>query len=48
MVTWRPLHGIELDVTVSAAWRLDRSTPALRKLVGLLVGDDRLDAGGRP
>lgn len=35
-VTWRPLDGIALDVVVSAAWRLDRVTPALRRLLGLL------------
>jgi len=32
-VTWRPLEGIELDVVVSAAWRIDRVTPALRLLI---------------
>lgn len=32
-VAWRPLHGVELDVVVSAAWRLDRVTPALGWLV---------------
>jgi DNA-binding transcriptional LysR family regulator len=36
-VTWRPLEGIELDVIVSAAWRHDRMTPALRGLVGLIA-----------
>jgi hypothetical protein len=35
-VTWRPLDGVELAVVVSAAWRLDRMNPALRRLVGLL------------
>lgn len=35
-VTWRPLDGLKLVVTVSAAWRLDRITPALRRLVALL------------
>ena len=36
-ITWRPLEGIELDVIVSAAWRHDQMTPALRRLVGLLA-----------
>jgi DNA-binding transcriptional LysR family regulator len=36
-ITWRPLEGIELDVIVSAAWRYDQMTPALRRLVGLVA-----------
>jgi DNA-binding transcriptional LysR family regulator len=32
-VTWRPLDGVDLEVVVSAAWRLDRVTPALRRLI---------------
>ena len=35
-VTWLPLEGVELDVVVSAAWRLDRMTPALRWLIGVV------------
>lgn len=35
-VTWRPLEGIELDVIVSAAWRHDRMTPGLRRLLDLI------------
>ena len=38
-VTWRPLDGVALDVTVSAAWRLDRMSPALHRLVELLAQD---------
>src|SRR5205085_2252530 len=34
-VTWRPLQGIALDVVISAAWRPDRTTPALRRVVRL-------------
>ncbi len=37
-VTWRPLEAVELDVLVSAAWRRDRMTPALRRLIGLISG----------
>ena len=36
-ITWRPLEGIQLDVIVSAAWRHDQMTPALRWLVGLVA-----------
>lgn len=32
-VTWRPLDDVQLDVVVSAAWRFDRVTPALRWLI---------------
>lgn len=35
-VTWRPLDEVELDVVVSAAWRLDQVTPGLAWLVRLL------------
>lgn len=35
-VTWRPLDGVQLEVAVSAAWRLDRVTPALRWLIDVL------------
>ncbi|MDQ3897500.1 MAG: LysR substrate-binding domain-containing protein [Actinomycetota bacterium] len=35
-VTWRPLEHVDLDVVVSAAWRIDRLTPALRWLVRLV------------
>ncbi len=38
-VTWRPLDGVELEVAVSAAWRLDRVTPGLRWLIGVLQED---------
>jgi len=34
-VTWRPLEGVALDVVISAAWRPDRTTPALRRVVSL-------------
>ncbi|HEX8769868.1 MAG TPA: LysR family substrate-binding domain-containing protein, partial [Acidimicrobiales bacterium] len=34
-VVWRPLEGVDLDVVVSAAWRYDRMTPSLRRLLGL-------------
>lgn len=35
-VVWRPLDGVHLEVAVAAAWRPDRSSPALARLVGLL------------
>lgn len=35
-VAWRPLDGVELEVVVSAAWRLDRVTPGLRWLIDVL------------
>jgi DNA-binding transcriptional LysR family regulator len=38
-VTWRPLDGVIVDMTVSAAWRLDRMSPALHRLVELLEQD---------
>ncbi|MDQ4098766.1 MAG: LysR family substrate-binding domain-containing protein [Actinomycetota bacterium] len=37
-VTWRPLNGLSVEVTVSAAWRLDRMSPALHRLVQVLAG----------
>ena len=41
-VTWRPLDHVQLDVVVSAAWRGDRLTPALRRLVRLVEEEARL------
>lgn len=35
-ITWRPIEDEPIEVVVSAAWRLDRVTPALRRLVRLL------------
>ncbi|MDQ1374723.1 MAG: hypothetical protein QOJ09_2061 [Actinomycetota bacterium] len=35
-VVWRPLTGVALDVVISAAWRVDRITPALASLLPLL------------
>lgn len=32
-VTWRPLDDVDIDVIVSAAWRLDRVTPGVAWLV---------------
>lgn len=37
-VTWRPLDGITVEVVVSAAWRRDRMSPALHRLVEVLRG----------
>lgn len=34
-VVWRPLDGVDVDVVVSAAWRHDRTTPSLRRLLDL-------------
>jgi hypothetical protein len=39
-VTWRALDGVAVDVVVSAAWRHDRVTPALRWFIRLLESDD--------
>ena len=39
MVAWRPLNEVELDVVVSAAWRLDRMTPALGRVVRLVEAE---------
>lgn len=36
-VTWRPLEGISVEVIVSAAWRPDRMSPALHRLVEVLA-----------
>ncbi len=36
-VRWRPLDGISIEVTVSAAWRRDRMSPALHRLVEVLA-----------
>lgn len=44
-VTWRPLDDVELEVVVSAAWRPDRMTPALRWLVRLM--DDEAGSARR-
>ncbi len=35
-LVWRPLGRVALEVAVSAAWRLDRVTPALGWLIGVL------------
>ena len=35
-VVWRPLEGVHLEVAVAAAWRPDRCSPALARLVSLL------------
>lgn len=35
-VVWRPMREVAVDVVVSAAWRPDRLTPALRRLLSLL------------
>lgn len=40
-VTWRPLDGITVEVVVSAAWRQDRMSPALHRLVEVLRGRPR-------
>jgi DNA-binding transcriptional LysR family regulator len=37
-VEWRPLADAQLDVIISAAWRSDRETPALERLLPLLAG----------
>ena len=39
-VVWRPLSGVSLDVVISAAWRPDRTTPALAALVPLLRSNE--------
>ncbi|MCU1450082.1 MAG: family 3 adenylate cyclase [Acidimicrobiales bacterium] len=39
-VVWRPLSGVSLEVVISAAWRPDRTTPALAVLVPLLRTSD--------
>lgn len=44
-VVWRPLDGVALEVAVSAAWRLDRVTPALRWLIGVLQPRGRVGGG---
>ena len=41
-VVWRPLAGVSLDVVISAAWRPDRTTPALAALVPLLRSNEDL------
>lgn len=35
-VVWRPLLNVDLDVVVSAIWRLDRVTPALARLLPIV------------
>ena len=45
-LTWRPLRDVDLDVVVSAAWRHDRVTPALRWLLGV-IEEDRRGAAAR-
>jgi hypothetical protein len=39
-VVWRPLSGVSLDVVISAAWRPDRTTPALAALIPLLRSNE--------
>jgi DNA-binding transcriptional LysR family regulator len=36
-VTWRPLQGVPLEVVISAAWRPDRVTPALERVLPLVT-----------
>jgi hypothetical protein len=36
-IAWRPLADVQLDVVISAAWRSDRETPALKRLLPLLA-----------
>ncbi|MCA1703780.1 MAG: LysR family transcriptional regulator [Actinobacteria bacterium] len=40
-VTWRPLAKVMLEVVVSAAWRLDRITPALARVLPLLAPNEQ-------
>jgi DNA-binding transcriptional LysR family regulator len=40
-LTWRPLGDASLDVLITAAWRRDRTTPALAQLLPLLAPEDR-------
>jgi DNA-binding transcriptional LysR family regulator len=42
-LVWRPLAQVELDVVISAAWRRDHSTPALERVLPLLIA--RADRG---
>lgn len=39
-IVWRPLTDFTLDVVITAAWRHDRTTPALDRLLPLLAADD--------
>jgi DNA-binding transcriptional LysR family regulator len=41
-IVWRPLRDVAVDVVVSAAWRPDRLTPALGRLVALLPPSHRV------
>jgi DNA-binding transcriptional LysR family regulator len=36
-VTWRPLTEVDLEVVISSAWRRDRRTPALERVIPLLA-----------
>jgi hypothetical protein len=36
-VVWRPLDGVDLRVVISAAWRLDRTSPALSRLLPIVL-----------
>lgn len=42
-VVWRPLVEVVLEVVVSAAWRLDRVTPALTRVLPLLAPNEPLE-----
>jgi DNA-binding transcriptional LysR family regulator len=37
LVTWRPLQGVDLRVVISAAWRPDRTSPALTRLLPIVL-----------
>ena len=37
-IAWRPLEGVTLEVIISAAWRRDRVTPALERVLPHLTG----------
>jgi LysR substrate binding domain-containing protein len=36
-IAWRPLAPVELEVVIAAAWRPDRSSPALERVLPLLT-----------
>jgi DNA-binding transcriptional LysR family regulator len=43
VIVWRPLADVELDVLVTAAWRRERATPALERLLPHLVDARRAE-----
>ena len=47
-LTWRPLARVDLEVVVSAAWRLDRMTPALRRVVDVVEAAAPSTSSGDP